>query len=243
LGHHHYDEYGNITKNTNPDFQPFTYAGGLYDSQTRLVRFGARDYDASVGRWTCKDPIGFGGGVSNIYEYVINNPINYLDLSGKQEIQLSIGGGGTAFIIMGGLHIEVNIGLALNLSDFGQTRLYGQGEFAIMTGLGIAAIASGQASGGGYKEPIKEGGSSAFTVHGEAGLGAGEVAGVAADVNLKRNPCDKSLSVGGGGAAKPFGGGGVAAYVAAGAAINGYYASPTIATIWGAIKHLFSGGN
>jgi RHS repeat-associated protein len=27
-----------------------------------LVRFGARDYDASTGRWTAKDPIRFDGG-------------------------------------------------------------------------------------------------------------------------------------------------------------------------------------
>jgi RHS repeat-associated protein len=79
-----YDEFGNTLSNTNPDFQPFAYAGGLYDTQTKLVRFGARDYDASVGRWTMKDPIGFGGGVSNFYEYVVNDPIQFLDPSGLQ---------------------------------------------------------------------------------------------------------------------------------------------------------------
>ncbi|MEQ1723741.1 MAG: RHS repeat-associated core domain-containing protein, partial [Pseudobdellovibrio sp.] len=52
-----YDEYGNIMKNTEPDFQPLTYAGGLYDSDTKLIRFGARDYDPTIGRWTTKDPI------------------------------------------------------------------------------------------------------------------------------------------------------------------------------------------
>jgi RHS repeat-associated protein len=76
-----YDEYGNITQNTNSDFQPFGYAGGLYDAQIKLVRFGARDYDASVGRWTCKDPIGFKGGI-NLYNYVINNSINDIDPKG-----------------------------------------------------------------------------------------------------------------------------------------------------------------
>jgi hypothetical protein len=46
------------------------------------VRFGARDYDASVGRWTSKDPIRFDGGSSNLYAYVLNDPINNLDSSG-----------------------------------------------------------------------------------------------------------------------------------------------------------------
>jgi RHS repeat-associated protein len=66
-----YDEFGNVTLDTNPGFQPFGFAGGLYDQDTKLVRFGFRDYDAETGRWTCKDPIGFGGGYTELYGYVI----------------------------------------------------------------------------------------------------------------------------------------------------------------------------
>ena len=47
-----YDELGNVTNDTSPGLTPFGFAGGLYDKDTGLVRFGARDYDASVGRWT-----------------------------------------------------------------------------------------------------------------------------------------------------------------------------------------------
>ena len=32
------------------------FAGGIYDSDTGPVRFGARDYDAYTGRWNAKDP-------------------------------------------------------------------------------------------------------------------------------------------------------------------------------------------
>ena len=77
-----YDEYGNITTGFDSLDIPFAYAGGLYDSKTKLVRFGARDYEASVGRWTNKDPIGFGGGQANIYAYVNNNPIDNKDING-----------------------------------------------------------------------------------------------------------------------------------------------------------------
>jgi RHS repeat-associated protein len=52
-----YDEFGNVILDTNPGFQPFGFAGGLYDQHTGLTRFGARDYDAVTGRWTEKDPI------------------------------------------------------------------------------------------------------------------------------------------------------------------------------------------
>lgn len=86
-----YDEFGNILTNTNSNFIPFGFAGGLYESQTELVRFGARDYAAKSGRWTSKDPIGFGGGVSNIYEYVVNDPIDLFDRTGLQIIVIENG--------------------------------------------------------------------------------------------------------------------------------------------------------
>ena len=77
-----YDEFGNIVSDTNPGFQPFGFAGGLYDQHTKLTRFGARDYDATTGRWTSKDPIGFDGDGPNLYAYVLNNPVNWVDMLG-----------------------------------------------------------------------------------------------------------------------------------------------------------------
>ncbi len=77
-----YDEFGNLTGDTNPGLIPFGFAGGLYDPDTGLVRFGARDYDASVGRWTAKDPIRFDGGSLNLYGYVLNDPVNEFDEDG-----------------------------------------------------------------------------------------------------------------------------------------------------------------
>ncbi len=37
-----YGPWGEVLEDTNPGFQPFGYAGGLYDADTGLVRFGAR---------------------------------------------------------------------------------------------------------------------------------------------------------------------------------------------------------
>jgi RHS repeat-associated protein len=65
-----------------PDFIPFGFAGGLYDVDTGLVRFGARDYDPSVGRWISKDPTRFRGG-SNLYTYAWNDPVNLVDRTGR----------------------------------------------------------------------------------------------------------------------------------------------------------------
>ena len=58
----------------------------LYDRDTGLVRFGARDYDPSVGRWTAKDPIGFDGGDANLYGDVVGDPVNLVDPAGLQGL-------------------------------------------------------------------------------------------------------------------------------------------------------------
>jgi RHS repeat-associated protein len=81
-----YDEWGNVTLDTNPGFQPFGFAGGLHDRDTGLVRFGARDYDPQVGRWTAKDPIRFKGRDTNLYAYIANDPVNFRDPDGKHPL-------------------------------------------------------------------------------------------------------------------------------------------------------------
>lgn len=75
-----------VTADTNPGFQPFGFAGGLYDADTGLVRFGARDYDAMSGRWTAKDPILFAGGQPNVYSYVNDDPVNREDRRGMGDL-------------------------------------------------------------------------------------------------------------------------------------------------------------
>ncbi|MCL2449659.1 MAG: RHS repeat-associated core domain-containing protein, partial [Polyangiaceae bacterium] len=81
-----YDEWGRVTVDTSPGFQPFGFAGGLYDKDAGLVRFGARDYDASVGRWTSKDPIRFDGAQINLYAYVGNDPVDLSDPEGAFSV-------------------------------------------------------------------------------------------------------------------------------------------------------------
>jgi RHS repeat-associated protein len=77
-----YDEWGIVTFDTNPGFQLFGFAGGIYDSQTKLVRFGHRDYDGALGRWTAWDPILHLGGQINLYEYSHGDPANLVDQTG-----------------------------------------------------------------------------------------------------------------------------------------------------------------
>jgi RHS repeat-associated protein len=79
-----YDSFGNIISDTSPAFEiHFGFAGGLLDRDTGLIRFGFRDFDPEAGGWAAKDPIGFAGGDTNLYGYVENNPINWIDPTGK----------------------------------------------------------------------------------------------------------------------------------------------------------------
>ena len=109
-----YDAFGNVVFDSNPGFQPFGFAGGIYDLDTKLTRFGARDYDAQTGRWTAKDPIGFAAGDMNLYGYVVNDPVNLIDPIGEYgfagagygAVSGALGGyisGGLSGLILGGL--------------------------------------------------------------------------------------------------------------------------------------------
>jgi RHS repeat-associated protein len=88
-----YDEFGQVIADTNPGLQPFGFAGGLYDQDTRLVHFGARVYDPETGRWLSKDPILFGGGDTNLMSYVANDPVNFVDPSGLSRVVFDRGSG------------------------------------------------------------------------------------------------------------------------------------------------------
>jgi uncharacterized protein RhaS with RHS repeats len=58
------------------------------------VRFGFRDYDPDVGRWTAKDSIGFAGGDTDLYGYCLNNPVTWIDPNGQV---------GLAGVVVGGI--------------------------------------------------------------------------------------------------------------------------------------------
>jgi RHS repeat-associated protein len=104
-----FDEFGEVILDTNAGFQPFGFAGGLYDSQTKLVRFGARDYDPQVGRWISKDPIGFLGGDIGLYRYVFDDPVNPADPFGLWSISWGFEGSGALFGLGGMAGLYGNI--------------------------------------------------------------------------------------------------------------------------------------
>jgi RHS repeat-associated protein len=88
-----YDAFGNVIEDTNASFDIlFGFAGGLHDQDIGLVRFGYRDYDPDIGRWTAKDPIGFAGGDTDLYGYVLSDPVNSYDQWGLAPSWVGIAG-------------------------------------------------------------------------------------------------------------------------------------------------------
>ena len=105
-----YDTFGNVLSDSNPTIKvPFGFAGGLYDPDTKLTRFGYRDYDAETGKWTAKDPIGFNGGDTNLYGYVLGDPVNLIDSDGLQwSLNGSRGFSAGFHYLIGGANVNVN---------------------------------------------------------------------------------------------------------------------------------------
>jgi RHS repeat-associated protein len=86
-----YDVFGS-SSGAGAGIVPQGFAGGLYDSDTGLVRFGARDYDARVRRWVAKDPVRFVGG-RNLFVYSENDAINFFDPHGRSPAAAGAGVG------------------------------------------------------------------------------------------------------------------------------------------------------
>ncbi|HKV96971.1 MAG TPA: RHS repeat-associated core domain-containing protein [Gammaproteobacteria bacterium] len=193
-----YDAWGNVTSDSNPGFQPFGFAGGLYDRDTGFVHFGTRDYDPQTGRWISRDPILFAGGDSNLYGYVLDDPINDFDANGRGPVLAVVGG-----LIGGGLelasgYLNGDRGWALD-RDFGAGAATGAlagltfGGSLLVEGAGIAGRGLATAGIEALREQSNYG-----CVNGREVLAAGllsgfsEVAGLGAGVSIKQAAQDQA---------------------------------------------------
>ena len=77
-----YDPYGRRTKLSGSLDADFGFTGHYYHQPSGLDLTLYRAYDADLGRWISRDPIGEAGGI-NFYGYAGNNSINFVDLFGN----------------------------------------------------------------------------------------------------------------------------------------------------------------
>lgn len=68
----------------------YTYTGREWDEGLNLYHFRARMYDAVVGRFCSRDPVGYSDGMMT-YGYVGNNPASWTDAMGLERTVVSSG--------------------------------------------------------------------------------------------------------------------------------------------------------
>ena len=76
-----YDPFGNTIVSGAAGTNSSKYTG-REDDDTGLYYYRARYYSPSLQRFISEDPLAFGGGDVNLYAYVGNNPVNFVDPSG-----------------------------------------------------------------------------------------------------------------------------------------------------------------
>jgi RHS repeat-associated protein len=84
LNHIDYDSFGGIIVQSNVAAgDRFTYTGRELDAEIGLYYYRARFYDPVLGRFIANDPSGFDAGDANLYRYVENSPLTWVDPTGR----------------------------------------------------------------------------------------------------------------------------------------------------------------
>jgi len=73
-----YKAFGLIRKQIGTTPNSWQFTGRQFDEETGLYYYRNRYYDARIGRFITRDPIGIRGGL-NLYGYVLNDPVNFVD--------------------------------------------------------------------------------------------------------------------------------------------------------------------
>ncbi len=82
-----YDPFGNFIRGTGTAaaLNPYRFSAKYHDDVLDLYYYGFRFYSPGQGRFLNRDPIGEMGGL-NLYAFVLNNPVNLIDILGLNFI-------------------------------------------------------------------------------------------------------------------------------------------------------------
>jgi RHS repeat-associated protein len=87
------EEYSPFGETTFGSFarKRYRFAGKERDEESSLYYFGARYFASWLARWASCDPKGIADGL-NLYVYAANNPLRFIDSTGRQSSESSVGG-------------------------------------------------------------------------------------------------------------------------------------------------------
>ena len=131
----HYYPFGGIFASTG-NVQPYKYNGKEVDTKKGLNwhDYGARHYDAALGRWLVVDPLAEKSQEFSPYSYCLNNPIKFIDPDGKDAV-ISIKGNTitiTANIILTGSKATDELAKSYQqniMNNWGQMNTYEYDQF------------------------------------------------------------------------------------------------------------------
>ncbi|GAK54248.1 YD repeat protein [Candidatus Moduliflexus flocculans] len=83
-----YDPFGTLLAKTGTFDQPFQFSTKRADARIGMVQYEFRNYLPAIGRWMTRDPLGEAGGL-NLYAFVGNNPVNWVDPWGLMELPVN----------------------------------------------------------------------------------------------------------------------------------------------------------
>jgi RHS repeat-associated protein len=107
----------------------YLFQGGRLDTIAGLVQFQNRDYSPTLFRWMENDPLGFGGGDTNLYRADGGNPAGGVDPTGLTATIATLEGNGTftgigSVTTLEGNGISVTGFMDLSSSDDAQQPVY-----------------------------------------------------------------------------------------------------------------------
>ncbi len=163
-----YLPFGQPLAATGTTANPFTYDGrdGVLGVGGGNYLTGARLYSATLGRFAQRDPLGLAGGDADLYRYVKNSPVTYVDPTGEY---LAAAADGLLFLAKYG-HLPLGAAENLSASLLG-TIAAGSTGGAAAAGAADAAGAAGAgevtAAGGGFVSALAANTGTYYTAAGD----------------------------------------------------------------------------
>jgi RHS repeat-associated protein len=91
VAQYRYDAYGNLLSSAGSlaSANVYRFSSKEFHSPSGLYYYGFRFYDPANQRWLNRDPLGEEGGLT-LYNYVGNNPVNWIDPDGESAVPLPV---------------------------------------------------------------------------------------------------------------------------------------------------------